>query len=187
MSEFTDKVKKENARTLADLKKGLVSAYSQLGEERKYELTDDVIEVDGHTLKRIRAVEDFSDVKVGDLGGYIENENELSQLGNCWVYGDAKVYGYGDVCGNARIMENATVCDNAVVFGDTRVSGNAVVKGHAKVYGNAVVCDNTIVYDYAIVRDNAKVKGHAEINKNAEVYGSAVVSGNTKVHGGQVY
>ncbi|EJF84065.1 hypothetical protein MCU_00733 [Bartonella elizabethae Re6043vi] len=38
--------------------------------EKKYELTDETIEVDGHTLHRIRALKDFGDLKTGDLGGF---------------------------------------------------------------------------------------------------------------------
>ena len=41
---------------------------------RKYEFTDDTIEVDGHTLYRIRSLRSFGDVKEGDIGGYIEDE-----------------------------------------------------------------------------------------------------------------
>ena len=56
----------------------------------KYELLkDDNIEVEGHTLYRIRATKRFNDVKKGDLGGYIENEENLGHYSNCWVYDNA--------------------------------------------------------------------------------------------------
>lgn len=45
------------------------------------------------TLYQIEALKDFSDVKSGDLGGWIEKESNLSQEGNCWVSGNAMVYG----------------------------------------------------------------------------------------------
>ena len=45
--------------------------------EKKYELTGDFIEILGRKLYRIRALRDFSYVKTGDLGGYIENENNF--------------------------------------------------------------------------------------------------------------
>ena len=53
---------------------------------KKYELTEEAIVVDGHKLHRIRALKDFADVKAGDLGGYVESEDNLSHEGNCWVY-----------------------------------------------------------------------------------------------------
>ena len=41
--------------------------------EKKYILTDDVIDFNSHTLHRIKAVRDFDCVKAGDLGGFIES------------------------------------------------------------------------------------------------------------------
>lgn len=59
---------------------------------KKYELlADDTIEFYGRTLHRIKACKDFGNVKSGELGGYIESENNLSQVGDCWVYGNACV------------------------------------------------------------------------------------------------
>lgn len=44
-------------------------------EEKKYKLLeDDTIEVDGHTLYRIRALRDFGNISKGTIGGYIESE-----------------------------------------------------------------------------------------------------------------
>ena len=60
----------------------------------KYELlADDTIEFYGRTLHRIKACRNFENVKSGDLGGYIETENNLSQEGDCWVADNAYVYG----------------------------------------------------------------------------------------------
>ena len=53
----------------------------------KYKLTSQIKECYGRTLHRIECVESFSTVKVGDLGGWIESEDNLSQFGNAWVYG----------------------------------------------------------------------------------------------------
>ena len=70
----------------------------------KYEmLQDDKIEIEGHTHYRIKALKDFGNVKAGDIGGYIEKEENLSQEGTCWVYDSARVYG------NARVYENGCV------------------------------------------------------------------------------
>ena len=62
-------------------------------ETKKYEMTEETIEVNGRTLHRIKALKDFGDVKKGELGGYIESEKNLNENGNAWVYGDARVYG----------------------------------------------------------------------------------------------
>ena len=77
---------------------------------KKYELTDETQEWNGRTLHRIRALADFGDVKAGELGGWIEKEENLSHNGNAWVYGDAWV------CGDARVCGDAQVCGNAEIF-----------------------------------------------------------------------
>ncbi|HEM4040679.1 TPA: polymer-forming cytoskeletal protein, partial [Streptococcus suis] len=57
---------------------------------KKYELVlDDTISFWGWKLFRIRALISFGSIEVGDLGGYIEKEENLSHDGNAWVYGDA--------------------------------------------------------------------------------------------------
>lgn len=125
----------------------------------KYRLTEETFQFGVHTLYRIECVTAFADVKVGDKGGWIESEANLSQYGGAWVYGDA------------------LVCDNAEVYGDAEVYDNAEVSGNAWVYGNAKVCG------HAWVRDNAKVCGHAKVWDNAKVCGYAEVYGNAKVYG----
>lgn len=70
--------------------------------EKKYILTDDVIDFNGHTLHRIKAVRGFACVKAGDLGGFIESAKNLDQDGDAWVSGDARVFGDAMVSGNAR-------------------------------------------------------------------------------------
>ena len=59
----------------------------------KYELTSETKIVFGKTLYRIKALIDFSTVKAGDLGGFIEKEANLSQAGKAWVSGNARVFG----------------------------------------------------------------------------------------------
>lgn len=71
---------------------------------KKYKLLkDDYIKYIGRTLYRIKALKDFGDVKAGEIGGYIESENNLSHNGECWVYDDAKVFENAEVYGNAII------------------------------------------------------------------------------------
>ena len=82
---------------------------------KKYELTDETLEWNGRTLYRIRALADFEDVKAGDLGGWIEKEENLSYDDNARVYGDALVYDDARVCGNAWVCGNARVCGNAEI------------------------------------------------------------------------
>ena len=93
----------------------------------KYRLTDETIEKDGFTLHRIQATKDFADVRKGYLGGFVENESNLSHKGNAWVYDDAKVYGNAQVWCDAQIRDNAEIYGNAWVWDKARVCDNARV------------------------------------------------------------
>ena len=113
---------------------------------KKFELTTETKVVFGITLHRIRALVAFGSVEAGELGGWIEKEENLSADGNAWVYGDARVYGNAWVYGDARVSGNARVYGNAWVYGNARVYGDARVSGNARVYGNARVSGNARVY-----------------------------------------
>ena len=104
---------------------------------KKFELTTDSIKRNGVTLYRIKSLIDFEDVKAGDLGGYVEKEENLSQSGNAWVYGNAEVSGNARVSGNAWVSGNARLSGNAWVYGNAEVSGDACVSGDARVSGDA--------------------------------------------------
>ena len=173
---------------------------------KKFEFTGETkILFNGTILHRIKALVEIKlgcfIVKAGDLGGWIEKEENLSQDGNAWVYCNAMVYGnarvycnaivYGNawVYGNAMVGGDAEVYGNAWVYGNAMVHGNAMVGGDAEVYGNAWIYGNAMVggdaevYCNAIVYGNARVHGNARVGGDAEVYGNAWVYGNAMVHG----
>lgn len=56
---------------------------------KKFELTSETIINNGKTLYRIKALIDFSNIKAGELGGFVEKESNLYHKGNAWVYGNA--------------------------------------------------------------------------------------------------
>ena len=94
---------------------------------KKFELTNEFITNSyGVKLFRIKALIEFGNVKAGDLGGYIEKEENLSHMGDAWIYGDAQI------SGNAQVFGDAQVFGNAWVFGDARVSGD---KDYAYAHG----------------------------------------------------
>lgn len=145
---------------------------------KKYELLkDDYINYRGRTLYRIKALRDFSDVKAGDIGGYIESEKNLSQDGSCWVYDNAKVFN------NARVYENAEVRRYVKIFGVAFVYGNAKVGGSAIVFDNVHISGSTFVYGNAKVHGYAHIFGNAEVYGNAQVFGDAEVYNNARVYG----
>ena len=93
----------------------------------KYELIDDP---NRPGFKRVRALRDFGDVTSGELGGWIESESNLSQDGDAWVYGAARVSGDARVYGDAQVSGNALAQCSSLVYGSSRVSGDAFVFGN---------------------------------------------------------
>ena len=93
--------------------------------EKKFELTDNfVINAFGIKLFQIKCTKSFKYANEGDLGGYVEKEDNLSQSGDAWVSGDARVSGDAWVSGNARVSGDAWVYGNALVYGNARVENN---------------------------------------------------------------
>lgn len=136
---------------------------------KKYELTDNYIIHNDKKLYQIKAISSFGEVSAGDLGGYIEKEENLSQDGNAWVYEKAKIY------------------DNACVYENARVSGNVEVYNNARIYGNADIYQTrgrTIyIHDNACVYENASVGNHSiQIFGNANIYGKASIGPCTKIY-----
>lgn len=161
---------------------------------KKYEFTNNTIVKDGRILHEIIALKDFGNIKAGDLGGYIEKEENLSHYENCWVAQDAQVFDDAVVCNdalvtnyakvfeNAKVSGNAIVSDNALVCEYARVRGNAEVYGCSYVSGKAEVFGNAKIYNYAevtantVICDNAHVYGHSKVSGNAHLYGEADIS-----------
>ena len=128
----------------------------------KYELTDETqINIYDATLHRIRALRDIPrhGVREGDLGGWIESENNLSQDGDAWV------------------------AENAQVFGDAQVYGEALAFGRAKIYGQAQVFEYALVYESAHVFGHSKVFGHARVFEYSWVSGTSCAYGDVLVYG----
>lgn len=80
---------------------------------KKYEFTGETKEIRllfrTATLHRIRATVAFGIVEVGDLGGWIEKEENLSHEGKAWVWGNAEVWGNAKVWGNAEVFSASHV------------------------------------------------------------------------------
>ena len=70
----------------------------------KYKFTGKTKSHLGRTLHQIVCVTASASVASGEIGGWIEKEENLSQYGNAWVYGDAQVSGDAQVYGNARVL-----------------------------------------------------------------------------------
>lgn len=108
--------------------------YLELIMNKKYKLTNETIYYYGKVLHRIKALRDFSTIKKGDIGGFVEGKNNLSQEGDCWIYDNAKVLGDAAVFGNALVYGNAEVINSALVYDDAKIFDNAIVFDDAHIY-----------------------------------------------------
>ena len=138
------------------------------------------------TLYQIRALRDFTCpyklnpnseilgttlIKKGDLGGYVEKEENLSHEGGCWIFEDAEVRDNGRVEGNARLVGNSLVRDNAIVKGYSCLSSSAYV------WGNAVLDGATQMKGLVSIGGNSRTNGYVSINGNSQVRGDSVLDG----------
>ena len=136
-----------------------------LTEETKVVEQPNGVEVVVH---RIKCVNSFTDrfghkINKGTLGGFVENEFNLSQTDNAWVADNAVVFGHVKVCNRGYVS-----C-NAFVFADTDVY--CTINGH--ICGDAH-CFNTDVFDSSSMQDYSWVW-------NSVIYDRVCIGGNAKI------
>lgn len=93
------------------------------------------------------------DVHAGELGGFVQCEDNLSCEGECWLYDDSIAAEESRVCGNATLRGNACARGGAYIEGDAVLEQNAIAEdcacivagqigGHARVSGDATLVAN---------------------------------------------
>lgn len=144
-------------------------------EGKKYILTKETKLLQDQTkVYRIQAVMDFKDVKQGDLGGFVESEENLSQKGSCWVYGDAIA------CQEAKISQEATLANRcqargkALIFGNAKLLGNVLVDREGQVYGTAYLNGLIVVTDYVWVCGDARIEGARRLEGRTIIDGDII-------------
>ena len=131
---------------------------------KKYKLVKrkSIVTGNGTILYRIKALKDFGNIKKGELGGFVESENNLSQEGNCWIYNEAKVLD------NATVIDNAQVLDHAIIKDYATVSDSACIKG-----SNVLISGKSHIYS-AVIIDNSKITGECDIGGNVKIDNSSI-------------
>ena len=145
---------------------------------KKFEFTGETKTLlDGTVLHRIEALVRIEfgcmAVEIGELGGWIEKENNLSHDGNAWVFRNAKVYGNARVCGDARVCGNAEVfrMEHYLVMGPIGSRNAFTTFFRTKERNIKVVCG---CFFGTIDEFLAKVKQTHGDSKHAKVYRAAV-------------
>lgn len=177
---------------------------------KKYCLIESERGDEDQKLYQIKALKTFTtsngtEVKEGDLGGFISGEHNLSHEGNCWVANSAEVWDQACVSENGYLGGITRLYDQAQLYGNARVRrGN--IGGNVKIYGNAEVSvkgyisDDVEIYENAVVAskdtdisDSVKIFGNAhiggfyrgdiKISEQAKIYGNAQIGGTCHIKG----
>ncbi|QQU04103.1 hypothetical protein [Myroides odoratus] len=118
---------------------------------KKYKLTEESMIHKGYTLWRIEYI------ATGAKGGWVESEKNLSQLGDCMILDNAKVYG------DATISDHAIICNEAEIYEQASVYGHAIVSEQASIHGNAQVNEKVSI------KKNTQVSGTAHVKQETIV------------------
>ena len=115
-------------------------------EPKKYRLIKDsrIWQYD-RAIYRIQALRDFSDVKKGDLGGFVESEDNLSQEGDSWIYDMAQAVE------KSRVEGDACLRDCAQMYGSSILRDKAQLQGFARMYQYSCLEDNAVAIDADIL------------------------------------
>ncbi|MGK9174981.1 hypothetical protein KXR87_17460 [Yokenella regensburgei] len=177
---------------------------------KKYRLSDERRAFSYHlngekqsvTLQQIIAVADFGDVTAGTAGGWVEDENVLSQDGTCWIYDvNSLVFAGARVSGYARLTQPCVVChevlieDNAWIDScqlshGARISDNvtvqaSTVRGACHLFGDArILHGSEIIAAKGLTLDSEQMLQiydratltHTRVLHQAQIYGDAMLN-----------
>ena len=146
--------------------------------ERYFKLTEEtIVNEAGRKLYQIECTRDFKFARAGELGGFIEKEENLG--GEAWVDEGAQVWG------EAKVINGSVLRDNARVYGRSKVRNGSVIYDEARVYDYALV-------DACSVGGQAKVYGKSWISRGVsmadqtEVFGLANIENSCLLHNASV-
>lgn len=128
-------------------------------------------------LYQIKALKNFTrsdgvKVKVGDLGGFVQSETNLSQDGTCWIDDTSIVRGTAKVGEGALILNSSLIKDNAVILGNVTVK-NSTISDEAMILDGCQI-SNSHIYD------SPNITGRVQI-ANSTIYGEAKISGEVRI------
>ena len=152
--------------------------YILLHDEYHYALTtnDKLVKV-----YRIKALRSFGNVHKGDLGGFVQSEQNLSHEGNCWVADNAKVYENARIIGSVLVNKDACINGNACIYGTNgpiHISDNTVITKN-------VIIGNDTLHEYSSIKisGDTRISGNTKIlsNDNIKIHDS-IIFGDTEIH-----
>lgn len=179
---------------------------------QKYEFTGkttSLMSIDSQTavvehthLHQIRALRDIDNplllthsVEAGDVGGWVESIDNLSDQDESWIHTDGMVYGSSVVSINGVVLSgrvnNTEVLDHSVVnvsatnaISDSELSERATISGASSVKGTAVkggtirdsIVKDSWVLGYAVVENNSNIS-NSSISDRALLQSVKMING----------
>lgn len=144
--------------------------------DKKYEFTGKTLYFQNQTLHQIVAIRDiptpFALIKAGMLGGYIENESNLSHEDGCWLEEDS------------RILRNAVVSGYIYVRGSSIIDSGCVLEGMGIVENSKlqdVLLNGVEVILKNMSMNHSTLYGTVEINEGSIESCEIIHSGGLKM------
>lgn len=143
-------------------------------EQKKY----DLVKVRGKGFQII-ALRDIPrhGITAGDRGGFVQNKDNLSQDGDCWISVDSKVINDARVKDNALINGSCSIEDKVEVKGDSLVKGICNLKGRVVVSGNTRIRGTVYIDGTTTLTDNVLIEGIVNILGRGYIAGAACIKG----------
>jgi len=138
----------------------------------KYEILEQAHQLpDGRKVYRIKAVRDFGNVKKGEIGGFVEADDNLSHDGLCWIANDAMALGRSRISGDAllrdraRIGDRVMLTDHCIVQDDARLSEFVFAYGHCTIGAQSMLAGAVTVRDHTLIlcRPRYSVSGKKQV------------------------
>lgn len=120
---------------------------------KKYQFTGKTKKVKDVTLHQIQLVRPLVShgLEVGTIGGWIESEHCLSELGDCWVFREAMILNRSRVRGDISIMGKSVIDEASIVEGSGFIKDSHL--RHSDIEGKTIEVESSKLTD--IKRDNS--------------------------------
>jgi len=112
---------------------------------------------------QIRALKDIESmgIRKGDLGGYVNDKDNLSQEGNCWIFNDSRMFN------NSRMYDNSKMHNNSMMFNNSEMHDNSEMYDNARMYNNSKMHNNTVMFNNSEMHDNSEMYGKSRMFDSA--------------------
>lgn len=116
-------------------------------------------------MRQLIALRAFADVKEGQPGGWVDDENVLSQQGDCWIYDENSLaYAGARVEGDARLTQPCTIRHRAYIGGSAQVEACEI--SHDARLSEQVTATHARIHGYC------HLFGHAQIGEGCYIVGA---------------